>query len=62
MIWIGKVRNGGSARQGNRVRFVGEIRVLTAAKAHRIRQDIVDKSPDQMKLSFAYWNAQAVMA
>ena len=28
MIWIGKVRNGGSARQGNRARFVGEIRVF----------------------------------
>ena len=42
---------------------MGEFRVLTAPQEHRIRQDIVDKTPpDQMKLSFALWNAQAVRA
>jgi transposase len=61
-IWIGKARNGDGTREAKRGRAVGEFRVLTAAQEHRIRQDIVDKTPDQMKLSFALWNAQAVRA
>lgn len=59
-IWMGKARNGYGTQEAKRGRAVGEFRVLTAAQEDRIRKDIVDKTPDQMKLSFALWNAQAV--
>jgi transposase len=61
-IWIGKVRSGEGTKEAKRGRSVGEFRVLTAEQEDRIRKDIVDKTPDQMKLSFALWNAQAVRA
>jgi transposase len=35
---------------------------LTAEQEDQIRKEIVEKTPDQMKLSFALWNAQAVRA
>lgn len=35
---------------------------MTAQQEERIQKDIVDKTPDQMKLSFALWNAKAVRA
>lgn len=35
---------------------------MTAQQEERIQKDIVDKTPDQMKLSFALWNAKAVSA
>jgi transposase len=59
-MWMGKARNGYGTQEAKRGRAVGEFRMLTAAQEHRIRKDIVDKTPDQMKLSFALWNAQAV--
>lgn len=61
-IWIGKARNGEGTKESKRGRSVGEFRVLTAEQEDRIRKDIVDKTPDQMKLSFALWNANAVRA
>lgn len=61
-IWIGKARSGHGTQEAKRGRSVGEFRVLTAAQEDRIRQGIVDKTPDQMKLSFALWSAQAVKA
>ena len=59
-MWMGKARNGYGTQEAKRGHAVGEFRMLTAAQEHRIRKDIVDKTPDQMKLSFALWNAQAV--
>lgn len=59
-VWIGRVRNGGSTKDLKRGRSLGSFRRLTAAQEERIRKDIVDKTPDQMKLSFALWNAKAV--
>ena len=61
-IWIGKVRSGEGTKEAKRGRSVGEFRVLTAEQEDRIRKDIVDKTPEQIKLSFALWNAQAVRA
>ena len=61
-IWIGKARSGHGTQEAKRGRSLGEFRVLTAAQEDRIRQDLVDKTPDQMRLSFALWNAQAVKA
>lgn len=56
-IWMGKARNGYGTQEAQRGRAVGEFLLLTAAQEDRIRKDIVDKTPDQMKLSFALWNA-----
>lgn len=39
---------------------MGEGRRLTPEQEARICRDIVDKTPDQLKLRFALWNAQAV--
>ena len=41
-------------------RKTGEKRLLTAAQEKAIRQFIVDKSPDQMKLPYALWSRGAV--
>jgi hypothetical protein len=54
---MGKARNGYGTQEAQRGRAVGEFLLLTAAQEDRIRKDIVDKTPDQMKLSFALWNA-----
>jgi transposase len=61
-IWIGKARSGHGTQEAKRGRSLGEFRVLTVAQENRIRKDIVDKTPDQMKLSYALWNAKAVKA
>lgn len=45
-----------------RGRAEGTGRRLTEAQEARIKQDIVDRTPDQMKLKFALWSAQAVKA
>ena len=60
-IWISKVRNGEGTKEAKRGRSVAEFLVLTAAQEDRILKNIVDKTPDQMKLRFALWNEQAVM-
>lgn len=61
-IWIGKARSGYGTQEAKRGRPVGEFRLLMAAQENRIHKDIVDKTSDQMKLSFAFWNAKAVRA
>ena len=58
--WIGKEKSGGGTREEPRGRPLGDGRTLTPEQEDRIRKDIVDKTPDQMKLRFALWNAQAV--
>lgn len=59
-ILIGNERSGYGTQEAKRGRPVGEFRVLTPAQEDRIRKDIVNKTPEQMKLSFAVWNAKAV--
>lgn len=41
-------------------RKVGDARRLSAEDEQRIRQKIVDKSPDQLKLAYALWTRKAV--
>lgn len=60
--WIAKVKAGRGVKEARRGRPLGDGRKLTPAQEERIRQDIVDKTPDQRKLRFALWNAQAVRA
>lgn len=60
--WGGRSKQGKSLADGPKGRAVGSGRRLTPEQEKRIRRDLVDKAPDQMKLSFALWNAQAVSA
>ncbi len=60
--WIAKVKAGRGVKEGRRGRPLGDGRKLTPAQEEWIRQDIVDKTPDQRKLRFALWNAQAARA
>ncbi len=60
--WIAKVKAGRGVKEARRGRPLGDGRKLTPAQEERIRQDIVDKTPDQRKLRFALWTAQAVRA
>ena len=43
-----------------RGRSVGQCRTLTPAQEERIQKDIIDQTPDQLKLSFALWSGPAV--
>lgn len=58
--WVGRSREGKSLEDAPKGRAVGSGRRLTPEQELRVRRDIVDKTPDQMKLRFALWNAQAV--
>lgn len=58
--WISRSRLGNSTKEAKRGRTVGEFRRLTEAQEVKIQKDIIDKTPEQMKLSFALWNAKAV--
>ena len=60
--WVAKAKSGGGTQEGRRGRPLGQGRTLTAEQEERIKKDIVDKTPDQMKLAFALWNANAVRA
>lgn len=60
--WIAKVKAGRGGKEARRGRPRGDGRKLTPAQEEGIRQDIVDKTPDQRKLRFALWNAQAARA
>jgi transposase len=60
VAWIGRSGSGAGTKEAKRGRSLGECRRLTVAQEAKLRQDIVDKTPDQMKLSFALWNAKAV--
>lgn len=60
--WLAKVAAGQGTGEGQRGRRMGEGRRLTAAQEARIRNDLVDRTPDQVKLRFALWNARAVRA
>jgi transposase len=60
--WLAQVNAGGGTQEARRGRPLGDGRTLTAQQEDRIQKAIVDKTPDQMKVSFALWNAQAVRA
>jgi transposase len=60
--WIAQAKAGGGVKEAPRGRPLGDGRKLTPAQEERIRKDIVDRTPDQMKLRFALWSAQAVRA
>jgi transposase len=50
--WIGKANAGGGTHEERRGRPLGDGRTLTPEQEERIREDIVDKTPDQMQLRF----------
>ena len=60
--WCGTYRRDGASglEKGKRGRRAGDRLMLTAAEARRVQRWIRDKMPDQMKLPFALWTAQAV--
>lgn len=60
--WVGKSQSGQSLKEGRRGRPRGDGRRLTPEQEAHIRQAIVDTTPDELKLPFALWNAQAVQA
>ena len=60
--WLAQARAGHGVKEAKRGRPLGQGRKLTPAQEQRLRQAIVDLTPDQRKLSFALWNAQAVRA
>ncbi|WP_408634717.1 helix-turn-helix domain-containing protein [Petralouisia muris] len=47
-------------KEKKRGRKFGEKRQLTPAQEKEIRRILIDKSPDQMKLSFMLWTRAAV--
>lgn len=60
--WLAKANSGGGTQEARRGRPRGQGRTLTVEQEDRIKKDIVDKTPDQMKLTFDLWNANAVRA
>jgi transposase len=55
-------RGAAGLKEGKRGRPQGCGRSLSPAQEARIQKDLVDHTPDQIKLKFALWNAQAVRA
>ena len=58
--WLQKAKSGQGVQEKKRGRRLGTGRRLSSTQENRIRRSIVDKTPDQMKLPFALWNARAV--
>jgi len=60
--WFRKHRQGGAAalKSKRRGKVLGSGRHLRAEDERHIQQMIVDKRPDQLKMSFALWTRQAV--
>jgi transposase len=60
--WVGRHRDEGAAglQDGRRVSARKGSGILTASEARRVQRWIRDKMPDQMRLPFALWTAQAV--
>lgn len=60
--WLLSYEHTGKVTQVERKRGKpkGSGRSLTPAQEERIKQDIVDQTPDQLKLPFALWSADAV--
>lgn len=49
-------------KDAQRGRPEGSGRALTPAQEERIKKELVDRTPDQLKLKFALWSAQSVRA
>ena len=62
--WVAAEAAGGAAalKEARSGRSVGSGRILSAAQEARIQKQILDRSPDQCRLRFALWSAQAVRA
>ncbi|MDW8293681.1 MAG: IS630 family transposase [Anaerolineae bacterium] len=60
--WLKRARAGLGVKEARRGRPLGDGRTLTAAQEERLRRDITEGSPDQLRLRFALWSAQAVRA
>ena len=60
--WVARYKESGKEglAELGRGRPLGNGRKLTPAQEARIQADIVDKTPDQLRLKFALWSAQAV--
>jgi transposase len=60
--WCGTYRRDGASglEERKRGRRAGDRLMLTASESRRVQRWIRDKMPDQMKLPFALWTAQAV--
>jgi transposase len=60
-VWTRYQKGGTKAvAKGKRGRRQGEQRTLTAEQEANIKRLLIDKSPNQLKLSFALWNREAV--
>lgn len=58
--WLARYKTGEGTKEAKRGRPMGECRALTPEQEKRIRWDITDRTPDQLKLPFALWTAKAV--
>lgn len=60
-VWKRYQQNGiGAVAKGKRGRRNGDKRTLTTEQEATIKRFLIDKSPLQLKLSFALWNREAV--
>ena len=61
VIWRAFCKGGAKAIQPKkRGRRIGEQKLLNAEQEKEIRKIIIDKTPDQVKLSFMLWTRQAI--
>jgi len=60
--WVSRYKQSGQAglKDKKTGRPLGYGKTLTEAQEKRIQADIVDRTPDQLTLNFALWNAKAV--
>jgi len=61
-VWLQRYAAGGRAalRAKRRGRKVGEQRTLTPGQELEVQRLLLDKPPDQLRLTFALWSRQAV--
>lgn len=62
--WIRRYKKGGieALTIGQRGRRTGEGRTLTPAQEQRLKDMVMGKNPEQMKLPFALWSSTAIRA
>ena len=60
-IWQSYKKEGNEAiKLGRRGRREGENRTLGKEQEAKLKRDLIDKTPDQFKLTFALWTRDAV--